>query len=170
MTDSRAERLFCHRKTGGIYRVITEVAVLEASPENGTYVVYAPVLNGQKAVAWIRPYEEFFDGRFEEIIQVAAEPPNAVLARDPDVGDTMTPADAAHIAAASPSVVLRLCAEAREMAEALRELHSGIMGRRAAQQLSDWSEAGVAEDRIDAAMAKTDKLLARLASPEKGDG
>lgn len=58
MTD----RIYRHKKTGGLYRVVFSEAVIEATLE--TAVVYRSVDDGP---VWVRPYAEFFDGRFEQV-------------------------------------------------------------------------------------------------------
>lgn len=58
MTD----RIYRHKKTGGLYQIVFSEAVIEATLE--TAVVYRSVDEGR---VWVRPYAEFFDGRFEPI-------------------------------------------------------------------------------------------------------
>ena len=53
--------LYRHEKTGGLYYVITE-ATLETTGE--LVVVYRSISDGHD---WVRPADEFFDGRFVKI-------------------------------------------------------------------------------------------------------
>lgn len=52
--------LYRHLKTGKHYRVELGDVTIEATMERG--VVYRGLSDG---VAWVRPYSEFMDGRFE---------------------------------------------------------------------------------------------------------
>lgn len=54
-------RRFRHKKTGGVYSFIAEV-VIEATLDP------AVAYQGNDGTIWVRPRDEFFDGRFEEIV------------------------------------------------------------------------------------------------------
>lgn len=54
--------LYRHRKTGGLYTLLFE-AILEKNLER--VVVYRCTETGK---LWVRPYKEFFDGRFELLL------------------------------------------------------------------------------------------------------
>ena len=63
--------LWKHRKRGGFYRIITTTASLQFSKaaEFGVFgdedwTVYQ---NTESGSIWVRPTEEFMDGRFEQI-------------------------------------------------------------------------------------------------------
>lgn len=49
-----------HVKTQGLYRVLNELAFIEATQEQA--VVYQSLADGK---VWVRPYDEFHDGRFQ---------------------------------------------------------------------------------------------------------
>jgi hypothetical protein len=61
-----------HKVRGHVYEIVSETASLqmscdpevEARYENDDFVVYRNVKNG---AVWIRPTEEFMDGRFERV-------------------------------------------------------------------------------------------------------
>lgn len=57
---------FKHRKSGGIYVVQEHVILQSKMPleDMSTLVLYRGV-DGQ---GWVRPIEEFYDGRFEHIV------------------------------------------------------------------------------------------------------
>lgn len=55
--------LFRHKKTGGVYRIVN-LAIQEA--DLTSVVVYA---NEATGAAWVRPASEFFDGRYEVVLQ-----------------------------------------------------------------------------------------------------
>jgi hypothetical protein len=57
--DPRSE-VYRHQKTGGLYIVIEWDVYIEASRTKA--VVYRNLCNGG---TWVRPYEEFMDGRFK---------------------------------------------------------------------------------------------------------
>ena len=57
--DPRSE-VYRHQKTGGLYIVIEWDVYIEASVTKA--VVYRNICDG---LTWVRPYEEFMDGRFE---------------------------------------------------------------------------------------------------------
>lgn len=48
-----------HRKSGGLYMIMSEEATLEK--DLSKQVIYTSLFDG---AVWIRPYSEFFDGRF----------------------------------------------------------------------------------------------------------
>lgn len=52
-----------HKKSGGLYEIIEYSARDSESPDY-LWVVYRSVKDG---TVWVRPYVEFFDGRFEEV-------------------------------------------------------------------------------------------------------
>ena len=63
-------RLFKHVKTGHYYWVISFSGILEKTQEQ--MVIYCRAnpsdeLGIGQRVHWIRPYKEFFDGRFKEV-------------------------------------------------------------------------------------------------------
>lgn len=51
-----------HLKTGGMYVIVDDSVMLEA--DLTPCVAYMSLKDGQ---VWIRPSEEFFDGRFERV-------------------------------------------------------------------------------------------------------
>ena len=51
--------IWWHRKTGGLYRILTTRATNESDLKRVT--VYESLFDG---AIWVRPEEEFFDGRF----------------------------------------------------------------------------------------------------------
>jgi hypothetical protein len=51
-----------HVKTGGLYRLETDVAIIEA--DMGQAAIYRSLFDGQ---VWVRPVAEFFDGRFRNL-------------------------------------------------------------------------------------------------------
>lgn len=51
-----------HVKTGGLYRLETDVALIEETL--GQAAIYRSLFDGQ---IWIRPVAEFFDGRFRNL-------------------------------------------------------------------------------------------------------
>lgn len=55
-------QLYRHIKTGRVYAVLIENAVLEA--DQSSCVVYQGV---DEERTWVRPHAEFFDGRFEKL-------------------------------------------------------------------------------------------------------
>lgn len=61
--------IYRHRKSGGLYKVITFNAKLEAT--EGRVVVYQNMPTG---VIWVRDYDEFVDGRFEIVTAARQEP------------------------------------------------------------------------------------------------
>ena len=60
-------KLFLHTKSGNMYEVL-HIAVDEKSLVSN--VVYRDVDNG---LIWIRPVDEFFDGRFKEVYRRKGE-------------------------------------------------------------------------------------------------
>lgn len=54
-------KLFLHEKSGNVYEFL-HIAINEKSLVSN--VVYRDIDNG---IIWIRPVDEFFDGRFEEV-------------------------------------------------------------------------------------------------------
>lgn len=54
--------LYRHLKTGGHYYVETDEATIEKTGERA--VVYTSVKDGR---VWVRPFDEFNDGRFERV-------------------------------------------------------------------------------------------------------
>jgi hypothetical protein len=54
--------LYRHVKTNGEYQVLVEWALLEHNQE--PHVVYKSMVDNK---VWVRPYKEFFDGRFTRI-------------------------------------------------------------------------------------------------------
>lgn len=50
-----------HKKTGDLYTVVDDNFTIEKTMEQG--VLYQNLGNHRK---WVRPYEEFHDGRFEK--------------------------------------------------------------------------------------------------------
>ena len=54
--------LYQHMKTGGVYRVL-QVGKMEATLEK---VVVYQLCDLPKETVWVRPYDEFVDGRFTE--------------------------------------------------------------------------------------------------------
>lgn len=66
-TQQQASERYRHKKTGGVYRVISDTALLEA--DKTAAVVYQSEADG---VVWIRSAEQFYDGRFERIDAPAA--------------------------------------------------------------------------------------------------
>jgi hypothetical protein len=67
-----------HLKSGGVYEVVT-LGLIEATEERA--VVYAGVEGGG---TWIRPYDEFVDGRFVRVIRLSdlTPPMRALFAKD----------------------------------------------------------------------------------------
>jgi hypothetical protein len=55
--------LYKHLKTGGIYEILGE-GIIEKTMTPA--IIYRNV--DDDTVNWIRPHSEFFDGRFEEIV------------------------------------------------------------------------------------------------------
>lgn len=49
-----------HKKTGGLYIILDEDAIIEKTLERAT--IYRSLSDNR---TWIRPFEEFHDGRFE---------------------------------------------------------------------------------------------------------
>lgn len=76
--------LYRHKKTGGLYVVISQDATDEATAKSGEEserVVYASVDTGR---VWVRSKEVFFDGRFERVESATLKPPsNTCIARRP---------------------------------------------------------------------------------------
>lgn len=58
-SDPRSQ-VYRHTKTGGLYTVLANNALLERSPE--PQVVYRSLKDGQ---VWVRPWTEFYDGRYK---------------------------------------------------------------------------------------------------------
>ncbi len=64
--------LWRHKKRGTVYEIVTEHAHLQCSSEpdmehrwdDEAFVVYR---NTKTAAYYVRPYQEFFDGRFEAV-------------------------------------------------------------------------------------------------------
>lgn len=66
--DKRAVKnwdLVRHLKTGGVYQIIATNARIEATLDE--VVVYQKMHDPDHGSVWIRPAEEFFDGRFERV-------------------------------------------------------------------------------------------------------
>ena len=61
-----AHTLWRHKKTGGLYQIVTR-AKIEATMENA--VVYRSI---EHHGTWVRPEAEFLDGRFERVLATAA--------------------------------------------------------------------------------------------------
>ena len=63
-----------HKKRGTVYEVLTDVASLQCSAaeefermfEDDNWTVYRNVETGH---IWVRPTEEFLDGRFEQVVE-----------------------------------------------------------------------------------------------------
>lgn len=55
-------RIWRHKKTGGLYVIITDNFQIEATLEQG--VLYRNLSDGRE---WVRPKSEFMDGRFESL-------------------------------------------------------------------------------------------------------
>jgi len=56
-----------HKKRGTLYSILHDNAVLQMEDEkhdNRRMVVYCPIAG---CATYVRPYDEFFDGRFEEV-------------------------------------------------------------------------------------------------------
>ena len=56
-----------HKKRGSLYTILHDNAVLQmedASHDNRRMVVYCPLEGG---ATYVRPHDEFFDGRFEQV-------------------------------------------------------------------------------------------------------
>lgn len=53
-----------HKKTGNVYEVLRDDAIIEATMERA--VVYRPA-GSEVAPWWVRPHAEFADGRFEQL-------------------------------------------------------------------------------------------------------
>jgi hypothetical protein len=51
-----------HKKTGGLYEALTSARMESDGIDGKRYVVYRGLKDGY---TWIRPADEFFDGRFE---------------------------------------------------------------------------------------------------------
>jgi hypothetical protein len=60
-----AHTLWRHKKTGGIYQIVT-LAKIEATMQNA--VVYRSI---EHHGTWVRPVSEFLDGRFERVLTIA---------------------------------------------------------------------------------------------------
>lgn len=58
---SKITEFYLHKKTGGIYR-FDSLSVLEANP-----AIVMVRYWGRDRTPWLRPYIEFFDGRFQSI-------------------------------------------------------------------------------------------------------
>lgn len=67
--------LYRHKKRGTVYEIVTDYASLQCSAdpvferrfEDDTWTVYRNVKTG---AVWVRPTEEFHDGRFERLPEV----------------------------------------------------------------------------------------------------
>jgi len=64
-------QLYRHKKTGGVYEIISRIAKLQCSTAldfekefSGDWTVYKDIETGQ---IYIRPTEVFMDGRFEQL-------------------------------------------------------------------------------------------------------
>ncbi|WP_354453582.1 DUF1653 domain-containing protein [Methylobacterium sp. 1030] len=59
--------LYRHRKRGSTYRIVGEANLQTSAPvgDNERLVVY----QGDDGRIWVRPANEFFDGRFEKEIE-----------------------------------------------------------------------------------------------------
>lgn len=55
-------KIWRHKKTGGLYVVVTDNFQIEATMEQG--ILYKGVYDGKE---WVRPKTEFMDGRFEPL-------------------------------------------------------------------------------------------------------
>lgn len=64
MQEDPRSKIYQHVKTGGLYIVLENDAFLEKSVEQCT--IYKSLQNGK---IWIRPYTEFWDGRFRCILK-----------------------------------------------------------------------------------------------------
>lgn len=70
--------LWRHKKRGTVYEIVTENASLQMSSDldiehrwdDEAFVVYRNIKTG---AMYVRPYMEFFDGRFEAIAESASE-------------------------------------------------------------------------------------------------
>jgi hypothetical protein len=60
--EGKPMNLYRHKKTGGVYAVLIENAVIES--DQTPCVVYQGV---DQSVTWVRPAAEFHDGRFEKL-------------------------------------------------------------------------------------------------------
>jgi len=55
-----------HKKTGNVYRVVLADCRIEST--NSEAVAYR-LASAEDAPIWVRPYEEFTDGRFERAVE-----------------------------------------------------------------------------------------------------
>lgn len=73
MNQAPHSEIWQHLRSGGLYMVLINDAILEA--DGNTAVVYKSLWDG---AVFVRPYHEFYDGRFrnlsvEEVTDVRAE-------------------------------------------------------------------------------------------------
>ena len=66
--ENKSGKFFKHLKSGGLYKVLATNAHLEYEGlEGDLYVVYSNVDDG---LVWVREQKQFFDGRFEEQLEI----------------------------------------------------------------------------------------------------
>lgn len=72
-------KLYRHKKTNGVYRIRFHGRVQCAEPlrDMAPVVVYEAADGSH----WVRPLDEFFDGRFEEMEVLTALSPDTEIAR-----------------------------------------------------------------------------------------
>lgn len=70
LAGNELDHLWYHMKTGGIYRIITDNAKYEDQGPSSRAVVYQSLKDG---TIWIRPYQEFMDGRFRGVNFILSE-------------------------------------------------------------------------------------------------
>jgi len=66
-----------HKKTGGLYIIIDEDARIEATDQRAT--IYRSLSDNR---TWIRPFEEFHDGRFEVLNSVEYQQGQVIMKHD----------------------------------------------------------------------------------------
>jgi len=66
-----------HKKTGGLYVILDEDAIIEKTLERAT--IYRSLIDNR---TWIRPFDEFHDGRFEVLNSVEYQQGQVVMKHD----------------------------------------------------------------------------------------
>jgi hypothetical protein len=56
-----------HLKSGGLYRLLYDDVIIEATYGGDVMSQTVVIYEGYDGKRWMRPYAEFYDGRFEEI-------------------------------------------------------------------------------------------------------
>jgi len=66
-----------HKKTGGLYVILDEDAVIEKTLERAT--IYRSLSDNR---TWVRPFDEFHDGRFEVLNSVEYQQGKIIMKHD----------------------------------------------------------------------------------------